>query len=92
MSAIAIDVDVTELDEFLPELDQPHVDRFKEVAAGDINIRRPTAPAEKFHALLRQDCKFRLSWERRRPDLRDHAGERAPGHGRISRHVTFRIR
>jgi hypothetical protein len=71
MFVIANDVDVTDLDELLPELDQRRVERFTEIACGDITVRRPPKLPEKFHILLRQNPKFRLSWERRRPDLRD---------------------
>ena len=71
MFAIANDVDLTILDELLPELDQPRVERFTEMADRDIKVRRPTTLPEKFHILLRENPKFRLSWEHRRPDLRD---------------------
>jgi hypothetical protein len=70
-AAIGIDVDVGHLDELLPELDQPRVERFIELADGDITIRRPLALPNKFSALFRQNPHFSLSWERRRPDLRD---------------------
>jgi hypothetical protein len=70
-AAIAADVDITTLDEFLPELDQPRVDRFREIAEGDITIRYESVLGEKCHELLRRSPKFRLSWEGRRPDLRD---------------------
>jgi hypothetical protein len=70
-AAIAKDVDVSELDELLPELDQLRVERFIELADGDITIHRPVALPDKFSALLRHNPHFRLSWERRRPDLRD---------------------
>jgi hypothetical protein len=71
MSPIPIDVDVTVLDELLPELDQPRVTRFVDLADGDITIRRPAALPEKFGVLMRESAKFRLSWERQRADLRD---------------------
>jgi hypothetical protein len=67
--AIGIDVDVTTLDELLPELDQPRVSRFAEVADGDIAIRRPSDVSGVLHELM-PNHKFRLSWERRRHDLR----------------------
>jgi hypothetical protein len=70
-SAIAIDVDITTLDELLPELDQPRADRFIEVADADITICGPATLPDSIHRLLRENPKFRLSWERRRPDLRD---------------------
>jgi hypothetical protein len=71
MPATSIDVDVTTLDELLPELDPSRVTRFTELAEGDIMIRRSAPLPEKFEALLRKNTRFRQSWERQRPDLRD---------------------
>jgi len=71
--AIAPDVDVTTLDELLPELDQPKVDRFVEIAEGDITIRPAVMLPEKCQTLLAENHKFRSTWERRRPDLKDQS-------------------
>ena len=71
MPATALDIDIRTLDELLPELDQSRVDRFVDVAQGDIIVRRPVTVPDKFQQLLCETFKFRLSWERRRPDLRD---------------------
>src|SRR5215469_641236 len=70
---IAADVDVTYLDEMLPELDQPKVDRFVALAEGDIVIRLPAPLPENFPELQRANPRFALAWERRRPDLHDQS-------------------
>jgi putative DNA primase/helicase len=67
------DVDVAQLDELLPELDQLKVARFVEVAEGDIIICPEAKLPDRFEVLLAKDHKFCCTWERRRPDLKDQS-------------------
>jgi hypothetical protein len=73
MPIFATDADIGELDEHLPEVEQPAGDGFNEIANGDIVIRRlkEAELPSKFHMLRRTNYKFGRSWERDRSDLND---------------------
>jgi hypothetical protein len=74
-AAYAADIDTTEFDEHLPEIELEKVQHFRQIADGDIVIRSVTEAdlPEKFRALLRSNAKFRDSWNKNRPEFENQS-------------------
>jgi putative DNA primase/helicase len=67
------DIDITTLDELLPDLDPSRVDRFQQLADGEIAINRDAPMPGRCQDLLAVNQKFRNTWDYRRPDIKDQS-------------------